>query len=289
MSRLFPPRRRATLWAALLIALACPAASAKPNFTVQPPPVWVQPVAAPADADKKEPEGGLRCMLDDRQVRVSSNGSQSYNHFVQQVTTSAAVEQVSQLQLDFEPSYQSLVIHHIHVIRAGQTINALHPSEVKVVQREDELDKQLFNGTLSAVVVLNDVRPGDVIDYAYSVNGDNPVLAGRFADGFSLAHPDTVSLLRVRLLWPAARKLFVRPQQTDVQPSVNEGTDEVEYVWERRDAPGVEYEDSTPAWYNPAPFVQVSEFEMWADVARWAAPLYAPSELSPALKAQIEE
>ena len=289
MSRLFPPRRRATLWAALLIALACPAAAAKPNFTVQPPPAWVQPVAAPSDADKKEPEDGLRCMLDDRQVRVSSDGSQSYYHYVQQVTTAAAVEQVSQLRLDFEPSYQSLVIHHINVVRAGQTINALRPSEIKVIQREDELDKQLFNGTLTAVAVLNDVRPGDVIDYAYTVNGDNPVLAGNFADAFTLAHSDTCALLRVRLLWPAARRLFLRPHQTDLQPAVARGADEVEYVWERRDAPGVEYEDSLPAWYDPTPFVQLSEFETWADVARWAAPLYAPGELSPALKAQIEE
>jgi transglutaminase-like putative cysteine protease len=288
MSRLFPPRRRATLWAALFIALACPAAAAKPNFTVQPPPAWVQPVAAPPGADQREPEDGLRCMLDDRQVRVTANGSENFYHYVNQVMTSAAVEQVSQLQFEFEPSYQRLVIHHINVVRAGQTINALRPSEVRVIQREDEMREQLFNGTLSAVVVLNDVRPGDVIDYAYSVNGDNPVLAGNFADALALAHPDTCALLRVRLLWPAARKLFLRAQQTDLQPAVAEGPDEVEYVWERRDAPGVEYEDSTPAWYDPTPFVQLSEFETWGDVARWAAPLYAPGELSPALKAQIE-
>lgn len=277
------------MWAALLVALACPAATAKPNFKVQPPPVWVQTVEPPDGADKNEPEDGLRCMLDDRQVRVTAGGSQNYNHFVQQVTTSAAVEQVSQLRLDFEPSYQSLVIHHIRVVRAGQIIDALRPSEIKVIQREDELKEQLFNGTLSAVVLLNDVRPGDVIDYAYSVNGDNPVLAGRYADVIGLSHSDTVALLRVRLLWPAARKLFVRPQQLDFQPSVTQGAEETEYVWERRDAPGVEYEDSTPSWYDPTPFVQLSEFETWADVARWAAPLYAPGELSPALRAQIEE
>lgn len=155
--------------------------------------------AAPG-ADRNEPEDGLRCMLDDRQTRITPNGSQNYTHFVRQVTTPAAVEEVSQLRLDFEPSYQSLVIHHIRVVRAGQTINALRPSEIKVIQREDELNEQLFNGMLSAVVLINDVRPGDVIDYAYSVNGDNPVLAGRYADVISLSHSDTVSLLRVRLL-----------------------------------------------------------------------------------------
>ena len=289
MTRLFPFRRRAILWAVLLVALAAVPAAAKPNFTVQPPPAWVQPVSPPADADKKEPENGLRCMLDDRQVRVTAAGSESFYHYVSQVTTSAAVEEASQLQLDFEPSYQKLVIHHVNVVRAGQTINALRPSEIRVIQREDELNEQLFNGTLSAVVVINDVRPGDVIDYAFSVNGDNPVLAGTFADSLVLAHTDTCALLRVRLLWPAARKLFVRTRETDLQPAVTQGADEAEYVWERRDAPGVDYDDSTPTWYDPTPYVQLSEFGTWADVARWAAPLYEPGELSPALRAQINE
>lgn len=290
MTELLLPRRRAPLWVALLIALACPAvAAAKPNFTVQPPPAWVQPIAPPAGAEQNEAEDGLRCLLDDRQVRVTPNGPQSYYHYVQQVTTSAAVEKVSQLRFDFEPSYQTLFIHHIKVVRAGQTINALRPSEIKVVQREEELNEQLFNGTLSAVVFLNDVRAGDVIDYAFSVNGDNPVLDGHFADAFQLAHSDTCALLRVRLLWPSARQLFMRSQQTDLQPVVNEGPDETEYVWERRPAPRVEYEDSTPSWHDPTPFVQLSEFETWADVARWAAPLYEPGALSPALKTQIDE
>jgi hypothetical protein len=158
MNRLFPPRRRLAPWAALLVALACPAAAAKPNFMVQPPPAWVQPIAPPADADKNGPEDGLRCMLDDRQVRVTAEGSQNYNHFVQQVTTSTAVERVSQLQLDFEPSYQTLVIHH--VVRAGQVIDALRPGEIKVIQREGELDERLFNGTLSALIVINDSLQG---------------------------------------------------------------------------------------------------------------------------------
>ena len=289
MTRLFPLRRRAALWAALLVALACAPAAAKSNFKVQPPPAWVQPVAPPADAGGSEPEDGLRCMLDDRQVRVTAKGSENFYHYVSQVTTSAAVEKVSQLRLDFEPSYQTLVIHHINIVRGGQTIDALRPGEIKVIQSEDELNEQLFNGTLSAVVLLNDVRPGDVLDYAFSVNGDNPVLAGNYADALTLAHTDTCALLRVRLLWPAARRLFTRPQQTDLQPAVTQGPEGVEYLWERRNVPGVESSYSTPAWYDPTPFVQLSEFETWGHVARWAAPLYAPGDLSPALKGQIEE
>ncbi|HYY95499.1 MAG TPA: DUF3857 domain-containing transglutaminase family protein [Pyrinomonadaceae bacterium] len=283
---------RAPLWAALLVLLACTCASAKPSFTVQPAPAWVQPVASPPDRDDasaKGAESGLSVLLDDRQVRVGARGAGYYYHIVEQASSAAAVERVSQLQLDFEPSYQSLVIHHVNVLRAGQTINALRPSEIKVIQQEQELDKQLFNGTLSAVIVLNDVRPGDVIDYAYSVNGDNPVLTGDYADTFQLAGADPVKHLRARLVWPAARKLYVKARQTDARPSVQQLGEEIEYVWELRDVPAAQAEDSAPTWFDPVPSVQLSEFGSWADVARWAAPLYEVKSLSPALKAQIAE
>lgn len=283
----------APLRAALLLLLACTAAAAKPSFTVKPAPAWVQPAPTPQageDARAADAESGVRYLLDDQQVRVGARGAEYYYHVVEQVSSAAAVEKVSQLQLDFEPSYQSLVIHQIKVLRAGQAINALHPSEIRVIQQEQELDKQLFNGTLSAVVVLDDVRPGDVIDYAYSVNGDNPVLAGDFADTFQLAESDPVSHLRARLLWPAARKLYVKARQTDAQASVRQLGDEVEYVWERRDVPAsAQTEDGAPTWFDPVPSIQLSEFETWADVARWAAPLYEVKPLSHALKAQIAE
>ncbi|HZT59715.1 MAG TPA: DUF3857 domain-containing transglutaminase family protein [Pyrinomonadaceae bacterium] len=278
--------------AALLVVAASSVAQAKPSFKVQPPPAWVQPVAAPqpdGGGQAKDAESGVRFLLDDRQTRVSGKGVEGYYHFVELVSTAAAVEKVSQLQLDFEPSFQSLVIHHIQIVRAGQTINVLRPSEIRIIEQEGELDQRLFNGTLSAVAFLDDVRPGDLLDYAYSVNGDNPVLAGNYADALPLAENDPVDYLHARLLWPTARKLFVKPQQTDVQPAVRALGGETEYVWERRDVPAVETEDSTPTWFDPAPSVQLSEFETWADVARWAAPLYEVKTLSPALKSQIEE
>lgn len=283
----------APLVSALLVAFACVSASAKPSFTIQPPPAWVRPAAPPAqtpsDSHAGDAESGVRYLVDDRQERVSARGSQDYYHVVEMVKTAAAVEQVSQLQLQFEPSFQSLVIHHIQILRAGSVINVLRPSEIQIIQQEKELDQRLFNGTLSAVVVIDDVRPGDIIDYAYSVNGNNPVLAGNFADTVSLGESDPVDYLRVRLVWPSARKLFLRPHETDVQPTVNQTGDETEYVWERRDVPGVDSEDSAPSWFDPVPSVQLSEFETWADVARWAAPLYEVKGLSPALKSQIEE
>src|SRR5437588_6574228 len=267
-------RARMLLWAALLLLCAVSVVTAKPQFSIQPPPAWVQPVAAPApaaDAHTSEADGGVRYLLFDRQAHVTERGAENYYHVVEQVVSAADLEKVSQLQFDFEPSYQQLVIHRIQIVRNGATRDALQREEIKVVQQEDELDQQLFNGTNTAIVFLDDVRAGDVIDYAYSVNGDNPVLAGRYADTYQLSEPSAVEYLHARLLWPNARKLYVHPRNTDLQPVVNQSGAETEYVWERRNVPADEAEDQTPAWFDPSPSVQLSEVGRRAEVARWAA------------------
>ncbi len=290
-----PPSRptclHSLLLAGLLLLCAHTSADAKPSFTVQPPPAWVQPIAPQTPGAPPAPptENGVRYLLYDRQVRVAAKSNEHYYHFVEQVTSAADLERVSQLRLDFEPSYQSLIIHHINILRGGAAINVLRPDEIKIIQQEDELDEQLFNGTLSAVVFLNDVRAGDVIDYAYSVNGDNPVLAGRYSDVFTLARAEPIDYLHTRLLWPAARKLNVRPRNTNAQPTINQGSDEIEYLWEGRNVPAAVFEDATPGWFDALPRLQLSEFTGWADVAQWAAPLYEVKGLSPALAAQVEQ
>jgi hypothetical protein len=76
--------------------------------------------------------------------------------------------------------------------------------------------------------------------------------------------------------------------QTDLKPKITLG-DETEYLWERRDVVPIEGEDRVPGWYFASPWVDVSEFEAWADVVAWALPLYKADRVtSLELTARIE-
>src|SRR5205085_4317243 len=140
-------------------------------------------------------------LLSDQQMRVSGSTVERYFHHVYQVVAQPGVEHVSQVEFSFDPSYQRLVIHRVQIKRGAQTINALKPKEIRMLEKEDEMEQQLFNGTLAAILILNDVRVGDLVEYDYSVNGANPVLGGRFADVNYLAESEPVARLRYRLLW----------------------------------------------------------------------------------------
>ena len=284
--------RLRSLLPVLVLLLATPLWSvAKPRWVIKPPPTWVEPAKTGVASSKlsSDAQSGIQYLLSDHQFRITSSGAQRYFRRLRKVLSAAGLESVSQIKIDFEPTYQELVIHHVHIIRGGVTVDVLRPGDIKIIQQETELSERLYNGTLSAVFFLNDVRSGDTIDCAYSVNGDNPVMGGRFTDTFLLSSSQPIQELRFRLLWPAGRKLHFRTQNVEIQPSVRSLQNEIEYKWERSNVAPFEFEDETPSWFDPAPRVYLSDFDTWDDVARWAAPLYKIKQpVGAVLSKQIE-
>lgn len=262
-------------------------AAAKPSFTIKPEPAWIKPIdfkAKPGTGDRPS-----SILLDDQEVRLSEKNVERFYRHIERVDKTTGLEEVSKLQFDFEPSYQSLVIHFIRIVRGDQTIEALRPGEIKVIQKETALNEQLYNGTMEAIVFLNDVRVGDVVDCAYTVTGDNPVFGGRFADRFYLANTEPVQTLRIRVLAPNDRSLHFVNSTQNMQPKVTASGNETEYLWERSDIPAVDIEDSTPTWFYELPWVTISEYQDWPAVVRWALPLYQVNEpLVPEAKARSD-
>src|SRR6185369_3119673 len=263
----------------VLVCITPLLARGKPSFTVTSEPAWVlkQGKIEPRSASG---QGSTR-ILDDEQIRLSSRTVEHFYHRSERVDTSSGLDSVSQLRFYFEPSYEQLAIHFIRIIRDNQTINALRPADIKVVQNEEELDDQLYNGTLVALPFLNDIRVGDIVDYAYTVSGNNPVFGGRFVDRFALASGDPIQLSRVRLLVPTGREIHIREHGGKFEPRVTSLGTETEYLWEATDLPAIEFEDSTPGWFTQTPFFTVSEFPDWPSVVQWAAPLYRGDEPLP--------
>jgi transglutaminase-like putative cysteine protease len=255
-------------------------ASGKESFTVKPPASWVEIAPLPAPAESYS-------ILVDHQTRVGDHSIERYVRSVRHVRSQADLSDAAEIQIEFEPSYQSLTIHNIQIRRGGQVSNALKPGEVRLLHRERELDQQVFNGTVQAVALLSDVRVGDDIDFSYTITGGNPVLGGRYADFVSFASSKPIKRSRFRLLWPRGRNLSIRKHNTDIEPKITPGP-EVEYVWEKADVAPIDLEDRVPEWFDPDPIIELSEFKSWSEVVEWWLPLFqAEASNSTELAAQI--
>ena len=276
-------------WAVLLSVSAI--VVAKDTFTIKASASWVRKVVPGTDPTSVSPEAGTRStrILDDEQTKVGSS-VERYYHYYQSVDNTAGLEDLSQLRFYFEPSYQQLAIHFVRVLRGGSVIDALKPSEIKMIQEEADLDQQLYNGTSAAVIFVNDVRVGDVVEYAYTITGENPVLSGRFTDIVYLADNEPIKEKFFRVLYPSKRLLAIKSDNTELQPSKQVIGDDTEYLWYAKDVSGVPSDDSTPNWFNPYPRINLSEFQSWAEVVDWALPFYQNSALNNSeLHAKVEE
>jgi hypothetical protein len=99
-----------------------------------------------------------------------------------------------------------------------------------------------------------------------------------------------VHRLHYRLLWPPGRTLRFKNHNTSVEPVVTPSADFIEHTWELRDTPAVLPEDRLPAWFDPYPWIQLSEFDSWSAVAKWADGIYTEVWAgSPELEAVAEQ
>ena len=260
-------------------------------FTVVDTPDWVKPADLSAGADPARGSGeSVAYLLTDKQIRVEANAETRYVRRVVQALTETGLDAVAEVEIEYNPAFQELTIHKVAISRAGLVHDRLDPARVKLIQRETELDKKLYDGTVTALIFLDDVRVNDVIDVAYSVHGSNPVFGDRHFSAFSLGWGVPVDHASVRIIIPKSRKLRTRAYGIELEPTVTVKGSTREYLWVRNAVPAVINEGSYPDWYQPYPWVQVAEYRNWGEVADWVASLYAwQGKLDPQLLEQIEQ
>ena len=261
-------------------------------------PAW----ASPADADGPMPESspdahqGRRYLLVDEQIRIDGPQVERYWHLSWQIHNEAGLQESSHVEVDFDPTSETVVLHALTIRRGGDVLDRLDHAGVRVAQREPNLDAQLYDGRKSAVLFVSDLRVGDIVEWSYSVRGADPTLGGKYVDTLPLGFPDPVDHLRARVLVPSTRQLQVSlhgPQNaaTDLHPIERKGTTTTELVWDRHDVPAYTLEPDSPPGYDALPFVQLSEFSSWHDVATWGVRLFgaATSAPAPSIRAWVRD
>jgi len=262
-----------------------------PDYSVVPRPTWVEPAAL--DVQAEVPDGGViggiyRALID-TQVRFVDGKRSSYEEYAWYVVDSQGVQNGSQISIDFDPSYHELELHVIEVVRDGVTLDRIDTRRIQVLQREEDLDARIYDGSRTLIAFLEDVRPGDLVRYAFTLEGANPAFAGHFMGGAPMAAGSPVGRIRHRLLWRSDRELTVHVSGSVPEPVIREHDGLREYVWDLHQVPAVQIVQSPPVWYYGTPWIQFTSFQDWAEVARWEVGLLAlPPETGPELAREID-
>jgi hypothetical protein len=266
-------------------------ARAESKVRYAPPAAWVvvDPLKTLAPTPASEVSYGYDYLLLDTQVAVRDQAA--YSHNVYRVTAEGALQSASRVSFDFDPAYEELTIHHLRVIRDGQVEDRLKTTPEKIIQQERDLDRHLLNGELTALFLLEDIRVGDVVDYAYTRRGWNPAFEGHYFSRVATEWAVPVRVQKFRLLAPRDRVPGTMAQGPHARvPSVSIGGGDIELSWSGGTTVPVAEEAETPEWYENYSSIQFSEFKTWDQVVRWAQGLYSlPNPLPASVREQAKK
>src|ERR1044071_2942082 len=196
----------------------------------------------------------------DYEKQVSLKEQSIYIRRSTRIISEAGVQNGSQISISFDPSYEQLIFHTIRIIRDGKSINKLDLSKIKTIQQEKDLDNFIYNGTLNAILFLEDVRKGDIIEYSYSRKGFNSIFQGKYSDVYGTQFSSPFYYIYYKLIAPADKNINIRNSIETITPDKYAAGSQTIYDWTKMNVPALHVEDNVPSWYDPYPEVMVSEF-----------------------------
>ncbi|MBL1386709.1 MAG: DUF3857 domain-containing transglutaminase family protein [Colwellia sp.] len=264
-------------WLLTCVLFLCNAPAYATQYKIDAPGNWVtlHDVKQPQKSDMaKVRDGTLYLLLDNQTYVPERQKQQRYTRLVMQALNQSGVDYISQLSLDFDPSYQTLTLHTLSIIRDGKHIDKLSTARLSVIQSEPELADKIYNGRLSLNIIVDDMRSGDMLDYSYSVTGSNPIYANKFSTRRTLRWSVPVVQQYMRVLWGKKTPLNIKTINGTAETKQTENQYGTDYSISEFEAPLLTQDSETPTWYNPYMQVYLSEYNSWDEVVNWALPLY---------------
>ncbi|MGN6804164.1 MAG: DUF3857 domain-containing protein, partial [Ginsengibacter sp.] len=268
MKRLFP------LLLILVFLFFTNAHAQHTKLKIEKEPSWitVNTINYDDNLPEGEAEDGYLDLAFERQISLKTG--EIYYKRAKKILSEAGVQNASEVSVNFDPTYEQLIFNSVRIIRDGKSINKLKLSDFKVVDQEQELDRHLYDGSLTAYLVLKDVRKGDIIEYSYTRKGFNPIFDGKYSDEFDCNYEVPVRNLFYKLVVPYGRNITIKNRNTNITPVITKDPAQTVYEWKATDIPPLHLESKTPGWYDPYGSIMISEFQSWNEVSNWAAGLF---------------
>jgi len=254
---------------------------ARSRIDYGPAPSWVEQPELP-DAAEVPAASGLRYLLVDDQWNAALPSPVSYRRLVVEIVDRGGLEEGGRYSVGFQPDFHTVTLHAIRLRRDGRWLDRTQATRIDILRTEDDADVGILDGWRTASLLIPDVRVGDVVDFAYSVSGTNPVFGELRSAAFSAAYSQGAAMRLVRALGPAATPLQWRvtgPTEYAMTTSVSGGVEARRFV--ALPMPAVQSEEGAPDGFDGFGAIAFSNARDWGEVVRWARPLFDAGERGP--------
>ncbi len=262
------------LLAFLSIATSVQAAE-PPKVHISQAAGWVESVTIDPNAPAKNDSHnrGKRYFLADRQVKIGQ-GTERYYHYALQLLSEEAVADNSRISVTFDPEFQQLIFHNVRLWRNGKAMPQPIEGRVDLLQREKNLEDLMYDGRWTATLLLEGVKKGDILEYSYSINGQNPAYQDHVTQAFYFQWSSPIDRQFYRLLWPKEKPLNLTRISSQQEVRTIEHPTHREHRMELPYQAPLEIDSESPSWYDPWARVVFSSVKTWKEVVAWGVPHY---------------
>ena len=243
------------------------------RLKIEAPPAWI--IRRKVKGFAKAKGHPVTMLLHDRQIAPEQ--STYYTRYVRRPETPQATHEAERIEFDFDPATQVLLIHGISIFRDGELTNRAKFEEIEVIRRKADPDQGIYSGRITALVRLNKLRPGDIIDVESSILSDVKLFPRHCWFSENLEHPLPVGHQYFSLI-SKNHELF-KISVSENGPNTAYTEEETEWgllkTWAKGNSPPLDLPPLLPAGFNPFKNISISSFQSWGAVAAEIAELWA--------------
>jgi len=263
----------------IILAILIPQIVYSQEFNFTEIPKWVKTINIPdsSSVSKYEIISGYYLKLVDFQVNLENDAI--FNREVRNVISYSGITEASQLSVVYDTSYQQLSIHHLYIWRKGVKMDRTSDLSFEIMNNEYSLGEGIYTGKIMAYDILNDIRKDDLIDFAYTITGGNPIFESEKYLFIPLDVMNPVDLYEVRIIYPSDRDYLYKCVGCDsllVSSIDTNGYHQIEIC--KKDLKAIKIEDNIPTWTIPFRYFVLSSFNSWESVNEWAQNVFKLEE-----------
>lgn len=265
--------KKITLSFCQILLLAFSVFAQKGNVTINKTvPSWLQNVHVVNNKPSyKNIQDGYYIFLFEKQNNLETK--EQYSHIIREISNGTGVQNGSEISVSYDPAYEKLIFHKLIVWRDNKPMDKLSLQNFKILQNEKELSRFIYSGLFSAYAILDDIRKGDRIEFAYTIQGSNPVFP-KYANTIYFEGGSQIVNVYNNIIYKPGRN--IKTKNFNDVPKVKKSLVNGLNVFEWQSAmtkthPANDYE---PSDYNPFARVQISEYNSWAEIVDWGLSLH---------------
>lgn len=261
----------------VLLAILISQTSEAQNYSFEETPKWVKTIDIPDEPSisKYDVISGFYTTLADYQVLLDENAF--FNHEVINVISYSGITNASQISITYDTSYQHLIIHHLFIWRKGKKIDRTKDLSMEIMNNEYNLQQGIYTGQITAYDNLDDIRKDDLIDFSYTLMGNNPMFGDDKYLFIPLEAMNPIDIYSVRVLFPKEKKYTYECVDCDSSIRITDieadGYQQIEIY--NTNLKALKIEDNIPTWEAPYKYFVLSSFNSWKDVNKWAQNIFA--------------